>query len=226
MRRFTLIEILVVVAIIGILVSLLAPSLGSARDKSRAAACKSNLKQMGYANTLYADDNEGFFVFEYNNTWWPYLLYGGDYLSPIEESVTCPSQPFEGDWRYGKNFYRHQYIYGAAFNTTNNLRNGSMYGGSKADGTRYRLVKINDVDSASTFFQYADSGRYDSDGQFNQYFSLPWADTSERGVHIRHDNKGNMWFLDGHVETCATGRLKELGHKAVTLEDKTSVPLN
>ena len=49
MKKFTLIEILVAVAIIGILVSLLAPSLGSARDKGRTAVCKSNLKQMGYA---------------------------------------------------------------------------------------------------------------------------------------------------------------------------------
>ena len=45
-KKFSLIEILVVVAVIGILVSLLAPSLANARDKGRSAVCQSNLKQI------------------------------------------------------------------------------------------------------------------------------------------------------------------------------------
>ena len=225
MKKFTLIEILVVVAIIGILISLLVPSLAVARDKSRTAVCKSNLKQMGSAQNYFADDNDGFIVHEYNNTWWPLVLYDGNYLSPVEKAVTCPSEPFDGNWRNVPN-NRNQIIYGSAYNYSNkSKRNGAMYGGSKADGTRYKLIKINGVDLASSFFHYADSGKVDDDGKFIQWLEFKWAKDVDRGVHIRHDNKANIWFLDGHVEACAVGRLKELGHEAVTLESKSVYPL-
>ena len=58
-QKFTLIEVLVVVAIIGILASLLLPSLSKARMTSRIAVCKSNLKQVYTAQVLFADDNDG-----------------------------------------------------------------------------------------------------------------------------------------------------------------------
>ena len=58
-RAFTLIELLVVVAILGLLASLLLPALSSAKVRGRRAACLSNLRQIGTALHLYADDHEG-----------------------------------------------------------------------------------------------------------------------------------------------------------------------
>jgi len=54
---FTLIEMLVVIGIIGILAALILPALAQAKEKSRAASCRANLKQWGVATQLYTLDN-------------------------------------------------------------------------------------------------------------------------------------------------------------------------
>lgn len=56
---FTLIELLVTVAVIGVLAALLLPTLSSAKQRADSAQCGNNLRQLGIAVRLYADDNEG-----------------------------------------------------------------------------------------------------------------------------------------------------------------------
>ncbi len=105
---FTLIEILVVVAIIAVLVAILLPGLKKARERAYSVKCMAMLKQDGIAMLMYAQDNNEVFC-RYGETpeeysrgiWyrWYYFMYWGRYLPELGGPyINCPAGVAQGDF--------------------------------------------------------------------------------------------------------------------------------
>jgi len=107
---FTLVELLVVVAVIAVLIALLLPSLSMAKEKARQASCLGNLRQIGLGSSMYLADNNDWTWYEnasggdallYRDAsshplWEGWVSHGvlirGSYL-PTSRSFKCPSAP-------------------------------------------------------------------------------------------------------------------------------------
>jgi prepilin-type N-terminal cleavage/methylation domain-containing protein/prepilin-type processing-associated H-X9-DG protein len=112
MRRlhaFSLIELLVVLAVIALLMGLLLPALGAARGGARAVRCLANLRTIGQGVTMYAGDFRGHLPLSSHTTGnaldtgnWVYTL---ERYGVIPEARRCPDDPTPRSTSYVTNDY-------------------------------------------------------------------------------------------------------------------------
>lgn len=87
-RGFTLVELLVVMAVIALLAAIILPVLAKARTQGRISRCQANLRQIGLAFQMYADDCDG----AYPNNGDPFLWMGRRWRWPLKRYLALAAQ--------------------------------------------------------------------------------------------------------------------------------------
>lgn len=209
---FTLIEALVVIALMVLLIAITLPALSYARRQGRSAACVSNLEQVARATQMHLNTSNGRLWRYYRDEpdgrqWWFGFEEGGpgtgtgrpldktrsplfEHLPGGDERLQCPSFPYDDPAFYPK-FVEPAASYGF------NLHLGPA-------NVRVRAARIDDLPSPARTFVFADAIHFDHNPGFNEGHYIAYTPNTRFASgygHFRHNEQANLMYADGHVDS-------------------------
>ncbi|MHC4240804.1 MAG: type II secretion system protein [Planctomycetota bacterium] len=199
-RGFTLIELLVVIAIIAVLMAILMPALNRVKEQGKRAACLSNVKQMGLAWIMYADDNDSRIVngntstggHNKDGTCWVYWS-GRD--ASEEQRINGIARGLL--YEYCPNLKLYKCPTGIRGEVVTYAIVDSMNGYDVITGAEGQIVKNREqIRRPSERAVFLDEGRL-SPASWTVWYDLErWWDQ----ITARHGDGTNLSFVDGHSE--------------------------
>lgn len=200
-KFFTLIELLIVVAIIAVLCALLLPALNGARSKANIISCLNNAKECGRQMLMYANDSHAWIPVGVNtgdphSNWHETLLafgYHGKKKSNCQKNAICRCP---GDPDFGIAYWT---IDGAKLTEKGGKKTSLAPGsGFNSDG-----INIASFPSPSTTVMFTEGAWMNGEGK-PVYRYFPSGVWSTYYVYLRHQRKATFYWMDGHATNGVT----------------------
>lgn len=183
-KKFTIIELLMIIAILGVLASLLLPSMSRARAKVKQSVCLSNSKQISLASTSYIMEHNGYGPSDSaGNRWTTKLL--GTYID--RKLGNQPSPTFNCPSGYDQINANHTNIGMNIFITGKSQPSVTLDARPLLNASPSETCML--IDSFKLHFSVSNWGMNN-----NKVIDEP-----NRGNIARHQLKANVTFLDGHA---------------------------